>query len=168
MGKANRRSEFKVSASDIFIIVAVVLAIAIFAIYKLSSRNYKKSIEAEDFIRANKQVASIYVIDKKFAKPTENDFNRQVFEQFPNNVKRRKMCMVRAKIGPQIVTLITDKNVYDVIAPKKTIKVELSGLYLISVVGINLADKKKKSFKEKVTLFSKANPKKEAEKIVKK
>ncbi len=165
---ADRRSEFKVSASDIFIIVAVVLVIAIFAIYKLSSRNYKRSIEAQDFINANKQVASIYVIDKKYAKPTENDFNRQVFEQFTNSVKRRKMCMVRAKVGPQIVTLITEKNVYDIIVPKKTIKVELSGLFLVNVVGVNLADKKKKSLRERASLFTKADPKKEAEKIAKK
>lgn len=52
------------SASDIFIIVAVVLAIVIFVIYRLSSKNYKKTIEAQDFIKANKQIASIYVIVK--------------------------------------------------------------------------------------------------------
>ena len=136
--------------------------------YKLSSRNYKRSIEAQDFINANKQVVPIYVIDKKFAKPTENDFNKQVFEQFNNSMKRRKMCMVRAKVGPQIVTLITEKNVFDVIVPKKTIKVELSGLFIVNVVGVNLADKKKKSLREKASLFTKADPKKEAEKIAKK
>lgn len=155
------------SVSDIFIIVAVVLAVVIFAIYKLSSRNYKRSIEAEEFIKANKQVASIYVIDKKFAKPTENDFSRQVFEQFNNTMKRRKMCMVRAKVGPQILTLITEKNVYDVLTPKKTVKVELSGLFIVNVIGVNLADKKKKTWKERASLFTKADPKKEAENIVK-
>lgn len=155
------------SASDIFIIVAVVIAVVVFAVYKLSSRNYKRSIEAEEFIKANKQVASIYVIDKKFAKPTENDFSRQVFDQFNNTMKRRKMCMVRAKVGPQILTLITEKNVYDVLVPKKTVKVELSGLFIVSVVGVNLADKKKKTWKERASLFTKADPKKEAENIVK-
>lgn len=78
------------------------------------------------------------------------------------------MCMVRAKVGPQIVTLITEKNVFDVIVPKKTIKVELSGLFIVNVVGVNLADKKKKSLREKASLFTKADPKKEAEKIAKK
>ena len=43
------------SASDIFIIVMVVLAVAIFAIYKLSNRNYRRNIETQDFIEANKQ-----------------------------------------------------------------------------------------------------------------
>ena len=76
--------------------------------------------------------------------------------------------MVKAKVGPQIVTLITEKNVYDVIVPKKTVKVELSGLYLVNVVGVNLQDKKKKTWRERAMLFIKSDPKKEAEKIAKK
>ena len=156
------------SASDIFIIVMVVLAVAIFAIYKLSNRNYRRNIETQHFIEANKQTLSIYVIDKKFAKPTENDFSRQIYAQIPPSARKRKVCMVRAKVGAQIVTLITDKNVYDVLTPKKTVKAEISGLYLVKVVGVNLADKKKKTLKERMSLFVKSDPKKEAEKIVKK
>ncbi|GFI61628.1 hypothetical protein IMSAG049_00788 [Clostridiales bacterium] len=156
------------SVSDILIIIMVVLVIAIFVLYKLSSRNYRKSIEADEFIKANKQTASIYVIDKKYEKPTEKDLGKQIFEQLNNSAKRHKLCMVKAKVGPQIVTLITDKNLYDVLTPKKTVKVELSGLYIANVVGVNLQDKKKKTWKEKLTLFIKADPKKEAEKIAKK
>lgn len=74
----------------------------------------------------------------------------------------------KGKVGPQIVTLITEKNVYDVIVPKKTVKVELSGLYLVNVVGVNLQDKKKKTWRERAMLFIKSDPKKEAEKIAKK
>ena len=156
------------SASDIFIIVMVVLAVAIFAIYKLSNRNYRRNIETQDFIEANKQTLSIYVIDKKFAKPRENGFSRQIYRQVRPSARERRVCMVRAKVGPQIVTLITDKSVYDVLATKKTVKVEISGLYLVKVVGVNLADKKKKTLKERMSLFVKSDPKKEAEKIVKK
>ena len=139
-----------------------------FVIYRITSKNYKRSIEADEFIKANKQVVSIYVIDKKFEKPTEKDFNKQIYDQLTGSAKRRKMCMIKAKVGPQIVTLITEKNVYDVIVPKKTVKVELSGLYLVNVVGVNLQDKKKKTWRERASLFIKSDPKKEAEKVVKK
>ncbi|MDD5946046.1 MAG: hypothetical protein PUD43_10065 [Clostridia bacterium] len=156
------------SISDIFIIVAVVVVIVLFILYRVSSKNYKRAIEADDFIKANKQVASIYIIDKKYAKPTEKDLNKQIYDQLTPSAKRHKLCMVKAKVGPQIFTLITDKNVYDVLTPKKTVKVELSGLYIVSVVGVNLQDKKKKTWREKLSLFTKADPKKEAEKIVNK
>ena len=155
------------SVSDIFIIVIVVVAIAIAILYTVSRKNYKKVIEAEDFIAANKQTASIFVIDKKNAKPTEKDLGKNVFAQLDSKSKNRKLCMIKAKVGPQIVTLISDKNVFDVLVPKKTYKVELSGLYIVGIVGINLANKKKKTIREKLTVFSKENSKDVAKKIVK-
>lgn len=92
--------------------------------------------------------------------------------RFSNSLTARqkgvKCVWIKAKVGPQIVTLITEKNVYDVIVPKKTVKVELSGLYLVNVVGVNLQDKKKKTWRERAMLFVKSDPKKEAEKIAKK
>ena len=35
---------------------------------------------------------------------------------------------------------------------KKNVKVELAGIYIVSVKGANLANKKKKTFKEKMSL----------------
>ncbi len=147
------------SSSDIFFIVVAAVAIILFIILRLSTKNYKKSIEADEFIKANKQVASIYVIDKKFEKPTEQLLGKQIYSQLTSSAKRHKICMVKAKIGPQILTLITDKSVYDVISVKKTVKVELSGLFIVSVVGVNLSDKKKKTWREKITLFGKGETK---------
>ena len=155
------------STTDIFIIVIVVLAVVLAIVYSLSRKNYKKVIEAEDFIKANKQVASIFVIDKKYEKPTEKNVGKLIYEKLENSAKRRKMCMIKAKVGPQIVTLICDKNLYDIIVPKKTIKVEISGLYIVNIVGVNLSNKKKKTWKEKLMLFTKSDSKEVAKKIVK-
>lgn len=155
------------NATDISIIVIIVLAIVLAVVYSLSRKNYKKVIEAEDFIKANKQVASIFVIDKRYEKPTEKNVGKLIYEKLENSAKRRKMCMVKAKVGPQIVTLICDKNLYDIITPKKTIKVELSGLYIVNIVGVNLANKKKKTWREKITLFTKSDSKDVAKKIIK-
>lgn len=155
------------NATDISIIVIVVLGIVLAIVYSLSRKNYKKAIEAEDFIKANKQVASIFVIDKKYEKPTEQNVGKLIFGKLEKSAKRRKMCMIKAKVGPQIVTLICDKNLYDVIVPKKTIKVELSGLYIVNVVGVNLANKKKKTWREKLTLFTRTDSKNVAKKIIK-
>ena len=63
----------------------------------------------------------------------------------------RKTNMVRAKVGPQIVTLLCDKPVYNVLPVKKTLKVELAGMYIIGMTGLNLEDKKKKTFSEKMS-----------------
>ena len=153
--------------TDIVLIVTIVLAIVLGLLYMWNRKNYKKVIEAEEMINANKQVASIFVIDKKHAKPTEKDLNKAIYDQLDSMAKMRKLCMIKAKVGPQIATLLCEKNVYDVLTPKKTVKVELSGLYIVSVVGVDLKNKKKKTIKERLSLFVKANPKEEAKKIVK-
>ena len=67
------------------------------------------------------------------------------------------MPIVKAKVGPQILTLMCDKNIYDVLAVKKTVKVELAGIYISKIVGMNIEDKKKKSFGQKVSLWLKNN-----------
>ena len=156
------------SLSDIFIIIAIVLAIVLYLLYRKSSKNYKESLAAQEFVEANKMVGSIFVIDKKFDKPTPKDLPKSVYDQLDGASKRRKLYMVKAKVGPQIVTLLTEKNIYNVLVPKKTYKVELSGLYISGIVGMNLEDKKKKSLGEKASLFLKKDPKKEAERITKK
>ena len=67
------------------------------------------------------------------------------------------MPIVKAKVGPQITTLLCDKNVYDVLPNKKTIKVELAGIYISRVIGMNLEDKKKKTIGQKISLWLKKN-----------
>jgi len=67
------------------------------------------------------------------------------------------MPIVKAKVGPQILTLMCDKNIYDVLVPKKTMKVELAGIYITKVSGMNLEDKKNKTFREKLGLWMQKN-----------
>lgn len=110
-------------------------------------------VEAQDFIRQNKTVASIFVIDKKFERPSAQNLPKMIFEKLPKTSRIRKMPILKAKVGPQIATLTCDKNVYDALTPKKTVKVELSGIYIVSIVGMKLADKKKKNWREKLTVY---------------
>ncbi len=142
---------------DIVIIILIILIIAAVGLYFFNKKTYKKFIEAQDFIEQNKIVTPIFVIDKKFEKPTEKNMPKAIYEKIPKASKIRKMPIIKAKVGPQIATLMSDKNVYDVLQVKKTVKVELAGIYIVKIVGMNLEDKKKKTWKEKLALA--ANPK---------
>ena len=76
---------------------------------------------------------------------------KAVYDQMPKTTRMRKTNLVRAKIGPQIVTLMCDNPVYEVLPVKKTVKVDIAGMYIVSIAGMNLEDKKKKTFTEKIT-----------------
>ncbi len=148
------------SAGDITLIVIFIIAAIIIGLYFFNRKNLKKYIEAQDFIEENKMTVQIFVIDKRFEKPTEQNLPKMIYEKLPKTARMRKMAIVKAKIGPQIQTLTCDKNVYEVLATKKNVKVVLSGIYIVNIVGMNLANKKKKSWREKLSVFAQKNTKK--------
>lgn len=145
--------------SDVIIIIICVLAAILVGLYLYNRKNMKKMMDAQDFIESNKMVAQIYVIDKKFERPNEHNLPKAIFEKLPKSSRIRKMAIVKAKVGPQIVTLTCDKNIYDALTTKKTVKIELSGIYIVNIVGLNLADKKKKTWREKITVYANNNKK---------
>lgn len=73
-----------------------------------------------------------------------------VIDQTPKLLRRSKMPIVKAKVGPKISILIADEKVFDLIPVKKEIKAEVSGLYIVGVKGIrgnlDAPVKKKKDF----------------------
>ena len=74
----------------------------------------------------------------------------KVIDQTPKLMRRSKLPIVKAKVGPKINILIADEKVFDLIPVKKEIKAEVSGLYIVGVKGIRgsleAPQKKKKGF----------------------
>lgn len=139
----------------ILLIVLFVVAAILGLLYWYNRKNAGKLLQAQEMIEANKATASIFVIDKKRERPTKDNLPSLIYSQLPKSGKLRKLCIIKAKVGPKVATLLCDKNVFDALVCKKTVKVHLSGLYIMDIVGMNLENKKKKSWKEKLLLFSK-------------
>ena len=142
------------SVGDILIIVTIVIAAIVGGIYYFNKKKMGQYMENENLIQSNKVTTSIYVIDKKFTKPTPENLPKAVYESLPKTSRMRKMAIVKAKVGPQITTLICDKNVFDALTVKKTVKCEVAGLYIVSVVGLDLSKKKKKTIGEKIRVYA--------------
>nr|WP_317359187.1 hypothetical protein [uncultured Tyzzerella sp.] len=132
------------STGDIIIIVTIIIGAILGILYWLNKKASKKMGEHQDMINRSKQTTTIFVIDKKKAKITEVNMPKMVTEQMPKFYKFLKLYFVQAKIGPQILTLMCDKHVFNAITVKKNIKVELAGIYIVSVVGM----KSQKELKE--------------------
>ena len=143
------------SVGDILIIVSIILAVVVCVIFYVGKKNYAKNIEAQSFINQYKMVTPILVIDKRYEKPSEQNLPKNIYEKLNKTAKLRKMPIVKAKVGPQITTLLCDKNIYDNLAVKKTVKVELAGIYISNIVGLNLEDKKNKTWREKLSVWVK-------------
>ena len=137
---------------DVLFILIIVLAVVLGLLYYFNRKNMKKVTQAQDFIEQNKISTQIFVIDKKMEKPTPSNVTKAVYDQLPKTAKIRKMPLVKAKVGPQIVNLMCDKSVFEIMPMKKNVKVELAGIYIVKIQGTNLANKKKKTCGEKMSL----------------
>ena len=125
-----------ISAWGILAIVLGILVGVMVALYFWGRKMQKRQADAEEQIQNMKQVVSILVIDKKKLKPAESGLPEAALAQLPWYAKRTKMPIVKAKIGPQIMSLMADQKVFDVIPVKKECKVALSGIYISEIKSV--------------------------------
>ena len=74
---------------------------------------------------------------------------KMVIDQIPKWSKFMKMNFVQVKVGPQILTLIADKRVFDAMPLKKTVKVEIAGLKSAEEMKAIAKAKKEKAKEDK-------------------
>ena len=118
------------------IITIAVCVAAIILMYFLGKRNMKKRDEQQAAIDQAAQWVNMLIIDKKKLRMKESGLPQQVIDQTPKFAKLAKVPVVKAKVGPQIMVLIADNQIYDQIPVKKEVKATVSGIYLTSVKAV--------------------------------
>lgn len=133
-------------------VIIVVLGILVFVGNKLQ----KKQAAQMEEIKAAAQYINILVIDKKKMKLKDSGLPAIVIEQTPKMLRGSKMPIVKAKVGPKIMSLICDDKIFDSIPVKQEVKATISGIYISdykSLRKVNIPTepepKKKGFFKKK-------------------
>lgn len=122
--------------TKILLIILVILVIVLVVLYFLGKKAQKKQAAQQEQIDAAKQTVSMLIIDKKRMKLKESGLPQMVIDQTPKLMRRAKLPIVKAKIGPKIMTLVADEKVYELIPIKKEVKAEVSGIYITGVKGV--------------------------------
>lgn len=155
----------------VLLVISVILLAAVIALYILGKKSQKKKEEQDAQIAATAQTISMLVIDKKRMRLKDAGLPAMVVEQTPKLLRRSKVPIVKAKVGPKVVTMICENAIFDSIPVKKEVKAIVSGLYITGVKGIrsNLEVKtKKKGFiarlRAKADAAQAAAPKKDKKK----
>ena len=125
------------STGWIIAIVILVVLVAIMAVlYFLGRKAQKKQAEQQALMEENKQTVSMLIIDKKRIKLKESGLPQIVIDQTPKLMRRTKVPIVKAKVGPRIMSLMADESVFDLIPVKKEVKATVSGIYITKVTGV--------------------------------
>jgi hypothetical protein len=131
----------------IFLIIAVVIVAGIvIGLFFFGKRLEKRQNESQAQMQAAAQTVSILVIDKKRMKMKDANLPKIVLDQTPRYMRGSKVPIVKAKIGPKVMSLVSDPKVFELIPVKKEIKAVISGIYIMEVKGLrgNLEVKKEK------------------------
>jgi anion-transporting ArsA/GET3 family ATPase len=134
-------------------IILAVTAIILVVLYWQGNKLQKKQEEQRAQLMENVQQVTMLVIDKKRMPLKDAGLPKVVMEQAPKRARRAKVPVVKAKIGPKIMTFLTDEEVYDLIPVKAQIKAMISGIYITSINNYRKApvpEPEKKGFMAKL------------------
>ena len=120
----------------VLLVILVVLVGLLIGLYFFGKKTQKKQEEQQAQIEASKQTVSMLVIDKKRLPLKQSGLPQMVIDQTPKMMRRAKLPIVKAKVGPRIMTLICDAAIFDQIPVKKEVKATVSGIYITGVRGI--------------------------------
>ena len=143
---------FIVLASTTVIILLVVVAVfiaALVGLYFYAKKMERKQVEAQEQMKAVAQSVSMLIIDKRRMKLKDAGLPSVVLENAPKYLRFAKVPVVKAKVGPRVMTLMCDDKIFANIPVKKEVKAVVSGIYITEVKGIRgplETPKKKKGF----------------------
>lgn len=120
----------------VLLVILVVLIIACVVLYFLGKKAQKKQAEQQEMLASAAQTVSMLIIDKGRMRLRDAGLPAVVLEQTPKYLRRSKMPVVKAKVGPKVMTLLCDSEIYPLIPVKKEVKATVSGIYITAVRGI--------------------------------
>ena len=134
----------------VLLVIALVLTAAFVALYFFTKRMEKKQDAQREQMDAMAQSMSMLIIDKKRMRLKDSGLPQTVIDQSPKILRRSKVPIVKAKIGPRVMTLMCDEAIFDQVPVKKEVKAVVSGIYITAVKGlrgtVDTTKQKKKGF----------------------
>ena len=118
------KSNYNCSGRNNGILIALII---------IGRKMQKKQQASQADIEAASQIISMLVIDKKKMKVKDATLPKVVAEQIPKYMRFAKLPLVKAKVGPKVMTLIADVKVFDALPLKTEVKVAVSGIYITEI-----------------------------------
>lgn len=124
------------TALIVMIVTIVILIAAIIGLYFFGKKAQKRQEEQQAQMDAIKQTVSMLIIDKKRMKIKDSGLPQAVIDQTPKLMRGSKLPIVKAKVGPQVLSLVCDEKIFDMVPVKKEVKATVSGMYITAVKGL--------------------------------
>ena len=127
------------------IIVGIVLLVIVgimVVLYFVGNKMQKKQLDQKEQINAAAQPMSMFIIDKKIMPVRDAKLPKTVMDQLPKRYQKAKVPVVKAKVGPQVTTLICDDAIFEDVPKHGEVKAMVSGIYLVGVKTLHSKTRK--------------------------
>ena len=117
----------------LYIILGVVIAATVAGWFFLKKRMEQKVSLQKDLVDQHKIATSILILEKRMDKVSNANIPKSVIAQIPKIYKFRKVPIVKAKIGPQVMDLLCDEDIFNKLPERKSVNVELAGIFIAGI-----------------------------------
>ena len=120
----------------VLLVILIVLVIACVVLYFLGKKAEIRQAEQQEQLAAAAQTVSMLIIDKGKLRLKDAGFPSVVVENTPKYLRRSRVPVVKAKVGPKVMVLMCDAEIFPMVPVKKEVKATISGIYITAVRGI--------------------------------
>jgi len=128
-------------------ILYIILGIIIVAIvigYRFLHKKMEEEVNLQkELVEQHKVAANILILEKRMDKVDNANIPKNVVAQIPKIYKLKKVPIVKAKIGPQVMDLICDEEIFEKLPERKSVNVELAGIFIAGIKANKGSSKKK-------------------------
>ena len=121
---------------NVLLVILVIVAVALAVLYFMGRKLEKRQVEQQNLLEAAAQTVTMLVIDKKKMKIKDANLPKIVYEQTPKYLRWAKVPVVKAKVGPRVMTLLADEKVFAALPLKTEAKVVVSGIYITQLKSV--------------------------------
>ncbi len=124
----------------LYIILGIIVALLVVGYFFLKKKMESKLELQKELVEQHKVTTNILILEKRMDKVQNANIPKSVVEQIPKIYKFRKVPIVKAKIGPQVMDLLCDEEIFNKLPEKKSVKVDLAGIF---IAGVKIEKRKK-------------------------
>ena len=117
----------------VLLVILAILIVATVALYFMGKKAQDRKAAQDEQMAAVAQTVSMLIIDKKRLRIKDSGLPQAIIEQTPKYLRRSKLPIVKAKVGPKVMTLIADVKVFENLPLKTEVKVAVSGMYITEI-----------------------------------
>ncbi|HRZ25680.1 MAG TPA: hypothetical protein P5295_02640 [Spirochaetota bacterium] len=117
----------------LYSVLAIVIALLVVGFIFLRRKMQKKLDDQQSLVNQHKVPMSILVLEKRMDRVSNANMPKSVLDQIPKIYKVKKVPIVKAKVGPQVMDLLCDEEVFDKLPERKTVRVDMAGIFIAGI-----------------------------------